>query len=181
MLITATQKYTRQSPRKVRLVANQVKKLALPNAIEQLAVIERRSTMVILKTLRQAIANAMNNHGVALEDLQLKNIIVTEGPRYRRFQAVSRGRAHGIVKRTSHVVVTLEAPDAVVGSAKPAAPAKKLEKKSTAPADIDTTKTQASVNSAAAKSRADVAQAAQRRASRPQTTKRPTAQRKGSA
>jgi large subunit ribosomal protein L22 len=130
MQITASQQNTRQAPRKVRLVANQVRKLTLEKALEQLAVIERRSTTVVLKTIRQAIANATHNHGLAVSDLKLKNILVTEGPRYRRFQAVSRGRAHGIIKRTSNVLVVLEAPDSV-GLAKPAvkqaqaAPAKK--------------------------------------------------------
>jgi large subunit ribosomal protein L22 len=108
MLIIASQQSTRQTPRKVRLVANQVRKLSLEKALEQLAVIERRSTLVVLKTIRQAIANAQHNHGLAFSDLLLKNIVITEGPRYRRFRAVSRGRAHGIIKRTSNITVTLE-------------------------------------------------------------------------
>lgn len=109
MFIKATQKYTRQTPRKVRLVANTVKSLSVTEAIKQLSVIERRATVVILKTLRQAIANAMNNHQIAFEDLKIDNILVTEGPRYKRFQAVSRGRAHSILKRTSHITVVLKA------------------------------------------------------------------------
>ncbi len=112
MLIIATQQNTRQAPRKVRLVANQVRKLSLEKALEQLAVIERRSTMVVLKTVRQAIANAVHNHGVAVTDLTLKNITVTQGARYRRFRAVSRGRAHNISKQSSNITVVLEAPDA---------------------------------------------------------------------
>ena len=108
MLIKATQKYTRQTPRKVRLVANSVKSLSIVDAIQQLAVIERRAALVILKTLRQALANAINNHHLAVEDLEIDNILVTEGPRYKRFQAVSRGRAHSIIKRTSHVTVILK-------------------------------------------------------------------------
>ncbi len=109
MIIKATQKNTRQTPRKVRLVANTIKDLPLEQAIKQLAVIERRATLVVLKTLKQAIANAMNNHNYAFEDLSLKNILVEEGPRYKRFRAVSRGRAHGLIKRTCHVTVELEA------------------------------------------------------------------------
>lgn len=109
MIITATQKNTRQTARKVRLVANQVRKLALVDAIKQLAVIERKSTSVVLKVLRQAIANAMHNHGFALADLTLKNILVTPGPQFKRFRIVSRGRSHSVVKRTCHVAVELEA------------------------------------------------------------------------
>lgn len=108
MLIKATQKYTRQTPRKVRLIANTVKKLPIEQAIGQLAVIERKATLVVTKVLQQAIANATHNHGYQLSDLSIDSILVTEGPRYRRFQAVSRGRAHGIAKRTSHITVILK-------------------------------------------------------------------------
>lgn len=109
MLIVATQKFTRQTPRKLQLVANSVRKLPLVQALEQLAVIERKATVGILKVVRQAIANGVNNHGYKFEDLQLKNILVTEGSRYKRFRAVSRGRGHGVIKRTSHIRVELEA------------------------------------------------------------------------
>lgn len=109
MIITATQKYTRQTPRKVREVANAVKNMPLDKAIKQLGVMERRSSLVIMKVLRQAIANAVNNSGFAVEDLKLRSITVSPGPMYKRFRAVSRGRAHSVVKRTSHITVKLEA------------------------------------------------------------------------
>lgn len=111
MIIKARQKNTRQTPRKVRLVANEVKNLKLEEAIKQLAVMERRATLVILKALKQAISNAINNHGFSFEDLELDNILVTEGPRYKRFRAVSRGRAHTVLKRTCHVEVILKTVD----------------------------------------------------------------------
>jgi large subunit ribosomal protein L22 len=108
MLITATQKNTRQPARKVRLVANTVKKLPLVQAIEQLGVIDRHASLVVLKVVRQAIANAQHNHQATLDQLKLVSIMVDDGPQFRRFRAVSRGRGHGIVKRTCHVSVTLE-------------------------------------------------------------------------
>lgn len=107
MLIKAVQKYTRQTPRKVRLVANQVKDLSLEEAMKQLAVIEKKATDVIAKTMKLAIADATHNHGYQVSDLAIESIIIGEGPRYRRFRAVSRGRAHGIIKRSCHVTVTL--------------------------------------------------------------------------
>jgi large subunit ribosomal protein L22 len=113
MTIKAVQRYTRQTPRKVRLVANAVRKLPLEQAVRQLAVIEKKATMVVSKVVKQAIADGMNNHGYKFEDLVLENILVGEGPRYRRFRAVSRGRAHGIVKRTCHVTVILTTKDEV--------------------------------------------------------------------
>lgn len=111
MQITVVQKSVRQSPRKVRLVANAVKKMSLEQAILQLGQIQRRSTLVILKTLRQAVANAQHNHGVSAADLKIVTIQVGEGTRFKRFQPVSRGRAHGIVKRSCQITIVLETTD----------------------------------------------------------------------
>jgi large subunit ribosomal protein L22 len=108
MIIKATQKYTRQTARKVRLVADVIKKMSIEDALKQLAVMERRASLVVLKTLRQAIANAMNNHQLSLDQLKIKNIIIDEAPTYKRWRAVSRGRAHTILKRSCHVNVILE-------------------------------------------------------------------------
>ncbi|MBW7944326.1 50S ribosomal protein L22 [Patescibacteria group bacterium] len=108
MLIKATQTYTRQSPRKVRLVANTIKDLSLEDAMTQLGMISKKSTEVVSKVLRQAVANAVNNHGFQVGDLVIDRVLVNEGPRYKRFNAVSRGRAHNIIKRTSHVTVVLK-------------------------------------------------------------------------
>lgn len=116
MLITATQKFTRQSPRKVRLVANAVKKMPLAKALTQLAIIERKSTMVVMKTVKQAIANAIKNHGLKFEDLKIDTILINEGPFYKRMRAVSRGRGHEIKKRTSHVTVKLMSTEATAVS-----------------------------------------------------------------
>lgn len=128
MQILAIQKNVRQSPRKVRLVANEVKDLSLEKALRQLAVFERRASLVVLKVLKQAIANAMNNHQLVFADLQLKSIEVLPGAVYKRWQAVSRGRAHGIKKRTSHIKVVLETQQSA--TVKPsAAPVAKKETK----------------------------------------------------
>lgn len=125
MIIKATQKNTRQTARKVRLVANAVRKLSIEDAIKQLAVIERKSSLVVLKVLRQAIANAVHNHNFSIEDLSIKNITVAPGPQYKRFRAVSRGRAHTVVKKTCHVTVELNAGE----SNKKAKTEKKTEEK----------------------------------------------------
>ena len=111
MIITATQKYVRQTPRKVRLVASSVRKMKLETAIRQLGVMDRTASTTVLKVVRQALANAMNNHSIKFEELQLKNIIVNEGATYKRFRAVSRGRAHNIMKKSCHITVELEKPD----------------------------------------------------------------------
>ncbi|NCO12066.1 MAG: 50S ribosomal protein L22 [Candidatus Pacebacteria bacterium CG_4_10_14_3_um_filter_34_15] len=139
MIIKATQKNTRQTARKVRLVANQIKKLPLMDAINQLAVIEKKSTLVLLKVVRQAIANAIHNHGFTLEDLTIKAITVIPAPQLKRFRAVSRGRAHTIVKRTCHITVELEAAESknTVPASKKIVPAVKKVTK-TKKTEVDT-------------------------------------------
>lgn len=108
MKIRAEQKYSRQSPRKVRQVANQIKDLPLKEALEQLALINRKASIVLLKVFRQAIANAAHNHGLQFDQLEIDRVLVKTGPTYKRFRPVSRGRAHQILKRTSHVEVVLK-------------------------------------------------------------------------
>ena len=107
MIIKAEQKNTRQTSRKVRLVADVVKKMSVADAIKHLAVIDRKASLLVLKVLRQAVANAMNNFHLAISDLEIDNIIVNDGPALKRWRAVSRGRAHTILKRTCHVRVDL--------------------------------------------------------------------------
>lgn len=107
MIIKAEQKNTRQTSRKVRLVADVVKKMSLVDAINHLAVINRKSSLLVLKVLRQAVANATNNFGLVVSDLEIDNILVNDGPALKRWRAVSRGRAHTILKRTCHVRVDL--------------------------------------------------------------------------
>jgi large subunit ribosomal protein L22 len=125
MKITATQKQIRQTPRKMRLVANQVKDLSLEQAMRQLAVIDRRASLTILKVIKQAIASAMNNHRFSFDSLSLASIQVTPGSTYKRWRAVSRGRAHNIMKRTSHIKVELEAKKEEQVESKPQKEAKK--------------------------------------------------------
>lgn len=127
MKIRAEQKNSRQAPRKVRLIANQVKDLPLEEAFQQLALIERKAALVILKTLRQAVANADHNHQLKFEDLEIDKILVKTGPTYKRWRAVSRGRAHRILKRTTHVEVVLKTKDQAEEPAKETA--KKISKK----------------------------------------------------
>lgn len=150
MIITAEQKNSRQSDRKVRLVANSVKKLSIPDALKQLAVIERKASVVVLKVLSQAIANATHNHGLSVNDLEIKSILVNSGTHYKRFRAASRGRAHSILKRTCHVKVELTtkampaAPKAEVTKTAPVAkvePAKKPVAKAKTEKTPKTTKT----------------------------------------
>lgn len=109
MIIKAEQKYIRMSPRKLRLVADVVRELDSPKMVlSYLENINKRAAQPISKVIKQAIANAKNNAGVTEGELRIKEIIINQGPVYKRFRPVSRGRAHGIKKRTSHIRVILE-------------------------------------------------------------------------
>ncbi len=107
MIIKAHQKYIRVSPRKMRLTVNAVRKLTPGEALEQLAFIRKAAAPIVAKVIKQAIANA-NNEDLKEQSLEFKSIQVDEGPTFKRWRAVSRGRAHSIMKRTSHLTVLLE-------------------------------------------------------------------------
>ncbi len=108
MIITAEQKNTRQTPTRLRLVAKAIKKMSVDDAMLQLRFMDKKAAEVMEKVFKQAVANATKNLGLSYDSLTIKEIIVGEGPQYKRFQPVSRGRAHSILKRTAHVRVTLE-------------------------------------------------------------------------
>ncbi len=106
--IKAERKYIRTSPRKIRLVADLVRQMSVPEAIITLTHLRKRAATAMLKTLKQAQANAVNNHNLSKDSLLIQSIEVNEGATYKRFRPVSRGRAHSILKRTSHIKIILK-------------------------------------------------------------------------
>jgi large subunit ribosomal protein L22 len=96
------------SPRKVRLVADAVKKLPLEKALFALAGIRKRAAVPIRKTIESAVANALHHPGVKKENLILKAILVQEGVKYKRYHFAARGRIRPYKRRTSHIKVILE-------------------------------------------------------------------------
>lgn len=118
MTVRATQKYIRMSARKLRQVADLVRGRELAEINTVLSGLNKRGAKVINETIRQAVANAVNNMGYSEQQLSLKAIVVNEGPTYKRVIAKGRGRAGSILKRTSHVQVELG-----VAEAAPVAPA----------------------------------------------------------
>ncbi len=98
----------RISSEKVNLVVAQIKKMSPVGATNILNFVTKSSSPVLKKVVASAIANAKHNYGLDESSLTFKEIYVTKGPMYKRFQPVSRGRAHTIFKRTSHINVVLE-------------------------------------------------------------------------
>jgi large subunit ribosomal protein L22 len=104
--ITAQLNNYRQSPRKVRVVADAIKGKSIKEAKARLDFITKRATGPLQKLLSSAIANA-KNLGVAAESLAVKSITVNAGKILYRSMPAAHGSAHKIHKRTSHVKLVL--------------------------------------------------------------------------
>lgn len=72
---------------------------------ELLKFTSKRAAQLIQKVLDSAIANAVNNYGMAKKDLVIVEAYVNEAPTFKRGRAVSRGRYHQILKRNSHIII----------------------------------------------------------------------------
>ena len=98
----------RQSARKVRLVAAAVRGIELPNeAISTLTMVLNKAAGELIKTIKQAAANAKNNLKLAEETLGIKTIEINEGPTLKRVRFGSRGKIKPVLKRTSRIKVML--------------------------------------------------------------------------
>lgn len=91
----------------MRLVADQIRGLPVDRALNILAFSNKKSAAAIKKLLESAIANAEHNDGADIDDLKVKSICIDAGPTMKRLQPRARGRADRIIKRTSHVTVTV--------------------------------------------------------------------------
>ena len=107
MEVSATLKYTRLSPQKARLVADQIRGMPVERAVELLVFSNKKAAAVIKKVLDSAIANAEHNEGADIDELRIAAVCVDEGPTHKRLHARARGRANRILKRTSHITVTV--------------------------------------------------------------------------
>jgi len=107
-MIKAELKNHRQSPRKVRLVADLIRGKKAEDALTLLTFTVKRASDPIRKLLESAIANASHNFDIKVGDLFVKEIRVDEGPTLKRFRARAHGRASSIRKRTSRVLINLD-------------------------------------------------------------------------
>lgn len=107
MEVAAESKNVKMSPRKVRLVVDSVKKMQIATAISQLTGMSKRAAIPVKKTLESAIANAVHNLKLSKDDLVIKEILVSEGVKYKRYHFAARGRVRPYKRRTSHIRVIL--------------------------------------------------------------------------
>ncbi len=108
MEVIAKSKYIRMSPRKVQLVATLIRGLSVSEAKNILNKLNKRATVPLLLTLKQAIGNAVKNFGLSEKSLMIKRLEIGKGPSYKRGRPVSRGQWHTILKRTCHITMVLE-------------------------------------------------------------------------
>ncbi len=98
---------SRISPQKMRLVADQVRGLPVERALDVLTFSNKKAATVVKKVLESAIANAEHNDGADIDELNISEILVDAGPTMKRLRPRARGRADRIIKRTSHLKVTV--------------------------------------------------------------------------
>lgn len=103
----AVARYQRISPSKVRIVLNVIRGKKYDDAVAILKNMPNSGASYAIKVLESAGANAENNLGLNKSDLIVSEAFADGGPILKRFQPVSKGRAHSIKKRTSHITIIL--------------------------------------------------------------------------
>ncbi len=107
MQTNSTLKHARISPQKARLVADQIRGLPVEKALEILMFSDKKAGAIVRKLVDSAIANAEHNEGADIDELKVSAITVDPGPTMKRIQPRAKGRANRILKRTSHITVTV--------------------------------------------------------------------------
>jgi len=107
MQAMAKLKYARISAQKARLVADQIRGLHVEKALNTLTFSTKKGAPLIKKVLESAIANAEHNEGADIDELKVATIMIDEGPTMKRNRPRAKGRAARILKRTSHITLTV--------------------------------------------------------------------------
>lgn len=107
--VKAFARHIHVSPRKLRLVADMVRKAPVDIALEQLKFSSKNAAIPLMKAINSAIANAVHNFNLKRDDLYIKTLTVDGGPVMKRYAPRAQGRAFVERKRTSHINVVLEA------------------------------------------------------------------------
>ncbi len=103
----AVAKFVRISPRKIRLVMDQVRGKQVGEALNMLSFAPQRGARILKKLVNSAIANAEQNTNVDVDSLYIMRVYADEGPTLKRWRPRAQGRATSIRKRTSHLTVVL--------------------------------------------------------------------------
>lgn len=106
----ATARHIRMSPYKVRRALTLIRGKSVNEAAAILEFATIVSAEPVKKVLLSAAANAEHNYGMDRGDLIVSEAYADQGPTLKRMNPVSKGRAHSILKRTSHITVILDVP-----------------------------------------------------------------------
>ena len=110
-------KYIRMSPRKVRLVCDQLRGLDFLDAMDVLRYSNKKSVEPLMKLFNSCMANLYNiNEQKGSDSYYVKKLLVDEGPTMKRFRPRARGRASKIKKRMSQVTLVLSESENKSGS-----------------------------------------------------------------
>lgn len=110
MEVRAVAKRISVSPRKVRLVIDQIRGKRVADALTILRYLPQPSAKDVAKVVKSAAANAENNHLMDPDELVVVKAFADEGPSMRRFRARSRGRVSPLIKRSSHITIIVDTP-----------------------------------------------------------------------
>lgn len=97
----------RLAPRKVRAVTHLMKHKDALVVLDQLENVIRRPSPILIKLLKSALANAEQNFHMVKENLYVKEVIVNEGMKLKRYMPRARGQANEIQKKTSRITIVL--------------------------------------------------------------------------
>lgn len=103
----ASHRYARITARKARYVVDQVRSMPVQAALDMLRFSDRRAAPMIAKVVKSAMHNAIQEGGASPENLVIAHATVNEGPTMKRWRPRARGMAFPILKRTSHINISL--------------------------------------------------------------------------
>lgn len=104
----AIAKYVRMSPIKLKPIVDLVRGKGLGEALTILKFTPGKGSAIVEDVMKSAAANAENNFDMNPDDLYVAEVYVHQGPTMKRWRAGAQGRASVILKRSSHVGVTLK-------------------------------------------------------------------------
>jgi large subunit ribosomal protein L22 len=108
MEVRAIARYVKVQPRKVRIIADEVRGKSATHTDALLKYHPSKSARALRKVLVSAMANAQENHQISADNLRIATIMIDEGPRQKRMRARAMGRGFRILKKTSHITVVVE-------------------------------------------------------------------------
>jgi large subunit ribosomal protein L22 len=108
MAFTATHRFARISPRKVRPLADLVRGKFADEALDILRFQPQRGARMLEKVIKSALGNAENEQAAGIDDLVVVDARVDNGPTFQRIRPRARGMAHSIIRRMAHIKVSLD-------------------------------------------------------------------------